>query len=175
MAIIRQIDPPKYSLLKDWQPGLVRDESKSYRDCFITDVEHEVDLADFVFAFYTSHLFRLERLILSLAIKSRITEDHARALADGSSDSFAVWTVGERRSNELILCDKFGTTRSWFQISKMPSTTNMATRMYFGSVVVVSSGEPDGCNNINLPVKLSLPFHRLYSRSLIKSAMRQLL
>ena len=35
-------------------------------------------------------------------------------LADGFGTSFAIWRVGERTTTQLLMCDRYERTRSWF-------------------------------------------------------------
>jgi hypothetical protein len=85
----------------------------SYVDCYTTDIATPVSQAEFVEAFYTTPVFRLERLILRWAVSKPSTDDEARALATRRADSFAAWTVEERTENQVLLCDFVGRTRSW--------------------------------------------------------------
>ena len=40
-------------------------------------------------------------------------------MADGSGTLFAIWRVGERTTTQLLMCDRFEKTRSWFQVAPM--------------------------------------------------------
>jgi hypothetical protein len=76
---------PEDSLLKRHR-GVVRPERwGSYGDCFSVSVDRAASLADFVFAFYTSPLFRVERLILRVLAGAPADDADARALAQGSA------------------------------------------------------------------------------------------
>jgi len=67
-----------------------------YADCFLTEIPGRVSFPDFLFAFYTTPLFRLERLILKLAVSKASTDLEARQVADGASEHFAAWNVEDR-------------------------------------------------------------------------------
>lgn len=137
-----------------------------YTDCYCTEVAGIVDFPTFVSAFYTTPLFKLERLILRVAVKRPSTDDDARALARDDSDQFAAWTVEARAENQLLLCDMAGATRSWL----MAEPLGGATLLYFGSAVVPR----DGAQGMGLSFRLLLGFHKAYSRALLWSARRRL-
>ncbi len=141
-------------------------QGASYTDCYVTDVARQVTLRDFVTAFYCTRLFRAERFVLGLALRSAIRDSDIAGLWDAGG-RFAVWEVEERTPDALLLCDTTGQTRSWFAVE---AAAGMATRLYFGSAVVAPQGAP-------LPVlaRLSLPLHRVYSRALLARAAAALM
>ena len=108
----------------------------SYVDCYTTDIARPVSQAEFVEAFYTTPVFRLERLILRWAVSKPSTDDEARALATRHADSFAAWKVEGRTGNQLLLCDFLGRTRSWLMAEPLEVAGRARTRLYFGSAVV---------------------------------------
>ena len=55
----------------------------AYTDCYVTAVPRNVTHAEFVEAFYTSWLFKLERLILTWFAEKPSTDPEARALSRG--------------------------------------------------------------------------------------------
>ena len=61
--------------------------SGAHADCFFTELPRPVTHAQYVEAFYTTGLFRLERWILRL-VGQPSTDADARALARGERDSF---------------------------------------------------------------------------------------
>jgi hypothetical protein len=124
-----------------------------------------VSHAQFVEAFYTSWVFKLERWILSWAVGKPSTDDEARGLAAGTLDRFAAWTVEDRATNQLLMCDYLKHTRSWLMVAACERDGRPATRLYFGSVVVPVA---------RFPYKVLLGFHRLYSRVLLSSARARL-
>jgi len=90
MAKIENIAVPKGSLLAEFGPP------GAYRDCFIREVPGSVKLEQFVERFYCSAAFRPERIVLGLIGKGASNAD-ARAVARGEVESFAAWSVVERR------------------------------------------------------------------------------
>jgi hypothetical protein len=135
-------------------------------DCFAVSVDREVTLAEFVFAFYSSPVFRIERLILRVLVGAPSSDSDARAVADGSGGSFAVWYVGERTATQLLMCDRYERTRSWFRV--VPMSGNR-TLLQFGSALAARGGRtrsgPHGRG-----FRLLLGFHVLYSQALLHAA-----
>lgn len=136
----------------------------AYTDCFTADVSGRFSLTQFVEAFYTSRVFRLERLILAWFVGKPSTDAEAKALAAGNRDRFAAWTVEGRSSDQLLMCDYLGHTRSWLMVAECDAS-GAATRLHFGSVVVPVR---------RFPYKVLIGFHRLYSRILLRSAVARL-
>ena len=133
--------------------------SGAYTDCYSTHAHVTVSLADYVHAFYTAWLFKLERFILRIALSRPSTDDEARQVAAGDIDRFAAWSVEERSDDQLLMCDFQGRTRSWFMVA--------GTRLYFGSAVVpVTVTESK--------FRFLLGLHRLYSRALLHAARSRL-
>ncbi len=138
-----------------------------YGDCFSVTVDRAVSLSEFVFAFYTSRVFRLERLILGALLGASSTDAKARALADASTDVFAVWRVGERTATQLLMCDRYERTRSWFRV--IPLDQNR-TRLQFGSAVADRPGERGSSRKMGAGFGALLWFHVLYSKALLQAA-----
>jgi hypothetical protein len=74
-----------------------------------------VSQAQYVSAFYTTFVFKLERLILKWTVSKPSTDAQVKRLADGSIDSFAAWMVEARSQNQLLMCDYQRLTRSWLR------------------------------------------------------------
>lgn len=143
------------------------EESGAYVDCFIVLVVGDFSQAAYIEAFYTSWLFKLERLVLAVLVRKPSSDAEARALALGQSDGFAAWTVEARTDNQIVNCDYQNVTRSWL----MCEPDDGVTWLYFGSVVTSrSGGRPRGG-----VFKLLLVFHRIYARALLKAAAGRLL
>jgi hypothetical protein len=136
-------------------------------DCFCVTVPAAVPLSDFVFAFYTSHVFRIERWILAVVAGARSTDAEARAVADGSGDSFAVWRLGARTETQLVMGDRYGRTRSWFRVVPV---RDGGTLLQFGSAVAVRREGPVA--RPSLMFRLLLRFHVIYSQVLLWAARR---
>lgn len=134
-----------------------------YADCYSTDLPLAVTHGRYVEAFYTTPLFKTERLILRLAIGKPSTDAQARQLAAGTLDAFAAWTVEKRADDQLLLADIYGRTRSWLMVEPIAG----GTRLYFGSAVVPRARQRRSFG-------LLLGFHRLYSKALLASARRRL-
>ncbi|MEX0343799.1 MAG: hypothetical protein AB3N20_02675 [Rhizobiaceae bacterium] len=147
--------------------GVYERSDGSYTDCYSTDAPGEIDLGKFVAAFYTTWLFKLERFILKHAVSRPSTDQDARDVSEGKTDRFAAWTVESRTSNQLLMCDMAGRTRSWFMVR----SNEVGTRLYFGSAVVPKKG---GDANLGVVFSALLGFHKLYSRALLAAAVRRL-
>lgn len=138
-----------------------------YTDCYATEIGGHVALARYVEAFYTTPLFRTERLILRLAISAPSTDAQARQVAGGTIDHFAAWRVEGRAPDQLLMCDLYGSTRSWFMVEPVDDGASPRTRLYFGSAVVAAA--------MRRPTfRLLMGFHVLYSKALLRSARRRL-
>jgi len=143
----------------------------SYTDCFATDVTAPVSHAQYVEAFYTTWVFKLERWILRWAVARPSTDEQARCLAAGALDKFAAWSVEQRANNQLLMCDYLGRTRSWLMTAPLPRG---GTRLYFGSAVVPVRDKRTGEPTLGRSYSLLLGFHKLYSRVLLGAAARRL-
>ena len=144
------------------EPALLATFARSgaYADCFVTAVPLEITHVQYVEAFYTSWLFRLERLILRWFMSKPSTDAEARALAQGERESFAAWNLESRIGNQLVMLDFMSYTCSWLMIESCPARTVL----YFGS----------GVMRRTLGFRLLLPFHRLYARALLAAASARL-
>jgi hypothetical protein len=134
----------------------------AYTDCFAIEVPGQVSHAAFVEAFYTTPVFKLERLLLAWFVARPSNDAEARRLAQGQAESFAAWSVEARAPGQLLLRDYAGSTRSWL----MAEAAGQGTRLYFGSAVVRS--RQGGA------FRALLGFHKLYSRILLRAAVSRL-
>lgn len=134
-----------------------------YTDCYRITSTRRVTFVDYVAAFYTTWLFKLERAILALAVNRPSSDEQVLALARGECDRFAAWSVEARASNELLLCDMHGRTRSWLRLDPPGGTDNDLTVLWFGSAVVPARTGSRG-------FALLLEFHKLYSVALLRLA-----
>ena len=108
----------------------------AYVDCYQTETPRQVSFPEFIFAFYTTPLFKLERFILKLTVAKPSTDLQARQLADGSRNEFAAWHVESRKDHEILMCDFRGHTRSWLMVNHIDMNGGPQTHLYFGSAVV---------------------------------------
>ncbi|WP_426163136.1 hypothetical protein [Pseudoduganella sp. R-34] len=145
-------DLPEDALLQRYR------EQGAYTDCFAIDVPEQVAHAAYVEAFYTTAVFKLERLLLALFVARPSRDVEARELARGQRQHFSAWSVEGRAADQLLMCDVAGSTRSWL----MAAPAGQGTRLYFGSAVVHS--RQGGL------FRALLGFHQLYSRILLRAA-----
>ena len=138
-----------------------QEQDGAYTDAYVTAVSTDVGLYDYVEAFYATPLFRTEKALLRVAFAGKGRDWDACALRHGS-DQFAAWSVEDRSTDQLLMCDAAGATRSWFRVTPRDTGTDL----YFGSAVVPSAGTTD------LPrlATALMGFHKLYSRALLASA-----
>jgi hypothetical protein len=140
-----------------------------YTDCYGIELGHAATLPEFISAFYTTPLFRLERLILSLTPRGRMKDADVMALSSGESGRMAVWKVEARRDCEILL--SAGRTKSWLMVAPSQS----GSQLFFGSVVVPEPPKREGGSPRLGPVFDSLlSAHRIYSRLLLGSAAQSL-
>lgn len=168
MTTVRQCDLPNSALLCAYR------EQGAYADCYVTQVTLAVSHSEYIEAFYTSGLFKLERALLAWVVSRPSTDRQARELATGMQSSFAAWNVEARGPNQLLLSDFRGRTRSWLMSAPLEADTAAGTRLYFGSAVVpvvsALSGEP----SMGVAFHALQGFHRLYSRALLRAAVSRL-
>lgn len=93
--------------------------------------------SQYVIAFYTNSIFKIERIILKWIVAKPSTDLQAQHLADGSIDTFAAWQVEDRSENQLLLADFQGRTRSWLMVVPLVVGDEVHTRLYFGSAVAL--------------------------------------
>lgn len=141
-----------------------------YVDCYTAMLPHAASLEQFVTAFYTTWLFKLERWILTWSVSKPSTDRDAVQVASGAIESFAAWRVEARASDQLLMCDFLGNTRSWFMVASEP---DCGTRLYFGSAVVPRVQTSSG-RRLGWQFRLLLGFHRRYSVALLGAAWSRL-
>jgi hypothetical protein len=172
---IRDCSLPDDALLQRYRRVPTGDAGSTYTDCYRTRVAGRVSLAGYVYAFYTTWLFRLERRILQYVVSKPSSDHAARELADGLSADFAAWHVEARTPTELLMCDFQGRTRSWFMVEAEFEDGGAFTVLRFGSAVVPKVDKGPGQERTGLAYRMLLPFHRLYSRLLLRATASRLL
>lgn len=162
MPAIRKCPLPASSLLAKYA------RAGAYTDCYATDLARQVSIGDYIEAFYTTPLFRIERVILRYAVSRPSTDAEAGRLAAGNADRFAAWSVEARNQSELLMCDFKRRTRSWLMAEPLPGRA--ATRLLFGSAVVALSRR----GTRGAVFSALAGFHKLYSRALLSAAASRL-
>lgn len=143
--------------------------SGDYTDCFVTRIDTAVTFPAYVEAFYTTGVFKAERLVLRWLASLPSTDSGARALANNESSEFAAWKTLDREDNQLLLMDVRGRTCSWFML--LPDEGG--SRLYFGSAVIKSRKTSSG-RRMAWTFRSLLGAHRLYSRMLLRAARARL-
>lgn len=146
----------------------------AYTDCYRAELPGTVTQAQYVNAFYTTWVFKLERAILKWAVSMPSLDSEANQLAQGEIDNFAAWHVESRCDNQLLLSDFRGRTRSWLMTLPASDTNRAKTHLYFGSAVVPAQDPRSGETRLGLVFGALLGFHKIYSRILLHSARARL-
>ncbi|MEL6550324.1 MAG: hypothetical protein AAFQ54_08780 [Pseudomonadota bacterium] len=149
--MVRRAEVPRESLLARYI-----EDPASHVDAYVT--AGEASLADFISAFFSSPLFRLERRILALG-GAASSDPQIALLAAGEGAHMAAWEVVERNAHELLLTVPNTPIRTWLAVAP--------GELWFGSAIVASDGQ------IPIAARALMPFHALYSRSLLALAARR--
>lgn len=161
---------PDKSLLKRYANGL------AYTDCYCVEIPRKITLPQYVNAFYTTPIFKLERVILKWALSKPSSDDQARQLAHAETNRFAAWHMEERGENQLLMSDFQGRTRSWFMVSFINTGPTIRTQLCFGSAVIKANKKANPVNmNPGLAFRVLMVFHKLYSKVLLSSARLRLI
>ena len=147
----------------------------AYADCYVAEVAMPVSHAEYVEAFYTTALFKVERLLLAWFVSKQSTDAQARQLASGRLDSFAAWRVESRDVDQLLMCDITGRTRSWLMVATTTAHGRPGTRLYFGSAVVPVRDRKTGRTSLGPVFRALLGFHKIYSVVLLRAARSRLI
>lgn len=164
--MVRVCEVPPGSLLARYEAA------GAYADCYVAELPAVVTHAQFVEAFYTTALFKLERLVLRVVLARPSTDAQARQLAQGERSTFAAWSVESRANDQLVLAA--GRTRSWLMVEASRSPQPAGTRLFFGSAVVPSASRAGSRTGLGFPFAALLGLHRLYSRALLGAAHTRL-
>jgi len=162
---IKRCGLPASALLRKY------DYEGAYTDCYVTEVAISTSIAQFIEAFYTTRLFHLERLILKWLVAKPSSDADVGRLARAETNSFAAWSVEDRASDQLLLCDILHRTRSWLMVAPIENSTG--SRLYFGSAIVPPRST-SGKAGLGFPFNALLGFHKLYSRGLLRAARSRL-
>jgi hypothetical protein len=170
MNIATRTEQPETSLLLPLQ------RSGSYADCYTTQLPIAVTQAEYVEAFYTTRLFKAERLILRVLAFKPSTDQEVKDLAQGKKNSFAVWRVADRRPEQVLLTDRTGRTSSWLMaVPDQSISSGSTTRLYFGSAITGRTNAMTGKQEFSFVFHALLGLHDLYSRQLLQAAASKLL
>ena len=167
MPSIHRCELPQGALLRKYQ------REGAYADCYVTEVARRVSHAEYVEAFYTTTLFKVERLLLSWLVAKPSTDVQASQLAAGTLNTFAAWSVEARSTNQLLMSDFQGRTRSWLMVTSSDDSAAKDTRLYFGSAVVPGVSK-SGARTLGPVFRALLGFHKLYSQALLFAAEARL-
>jgi hypothetical protein len=164
MLSIKKCAVPANTLLESYL------KNGAYADCYSTEISGHVSFPEFIHAFYTTPLFKLERSILTWTMSKPSTDEQAGQLAAGVLTTFAAWQVENRNEHELLMCDLGGRTRSWFMLIPVNVDGIPRTRLFFGSAVVPVQNQSTGRSSLGFIFNALLGFHKIYSALLLYSA-----
>lgn len=145
----------------------------AYSDCFYVDIPAEVTLSDYILAFFSTPIFRMERLILNLLPSGRSNKRCVLDLASGSGKKMASWKTERRDENQLLLAVGNGPIRTWLMVQDNQLSKH-TTRLYFGSAVLPTRITKDGHPKLAFVFRMFLGLHIFYSRLLLWWAARDL-
>lgn len=146
-----------------------------FADCFTTTIPRGVTQAQFVEAFYTTTLFKAERLVLRWLAGRGSSDRQASELADGTRHAFAAWRVTERTADQILLTDETGRTSSWLMSVPADDARGPRTHLYFGSAIRPRSASHGGRPEFGPVFHALLGLHTFYSRHLLQAAATRLL
>ncbi len=129
----------------------------AFTDAYALRLPRTVTLAEFIEAFYTSPLFRLELWLIARFVGVQATPQEARRLAADQTRQFSVWQVEARSDVQIVLAT--GPTRSWLRLDADGRT------LVFGSAVL-----PRDDGQARPGFRWLGGFHVLYSRLLLAAA-----
>lgn len=157
---------PGHALLARYQ------QAGAYTDCFTTEIAETISHEQFVQAFYTTPIFKLERWLLAWGLSKPSSDIDAGLLAQAKTETFSAWQVECRSDDQLLMCDYQGKTRSWLMIEPHDDGQQTKTKLYFGSAVVSDKNRAHSQQGAKLNPLLW--FHVFYSIILLSSAKRRL-
>jgi hypothetical protein len=166
MTSIQPCELPNNTLLRRYL------SSGAYADCYVTEIAGVISHAEYIEAFYTTWVFKLERQLIAWFVARPSTDAQAGELALGTRTSFAAWSVEAREPDQLLMSDFQGRTRSW--LMSAVAADNQTTRLFFGSAVVPTFGRREGQARMGFVFRALLGFHKLYSRILLRAAVNRL-
>ena len=163
-------DIPAGSLLAAYAESPEVGTVANYCDCYSMRIEASISLPDYLYAFYTSPAFSIERKLLALALQVPSSDEDARAMATDRSSRFSAWRVENRLDNEILLRFPKSNTASWLMVRPCPDKDSESTELLFGSVVFPKT--PD--TRLGMVFHALSGFHRFYSKILLNSAGKRL-
>src|SRR5690554_665320 len=165
---IRSVALPDQALLRKYADG------GGYTDYYFTQIAGTATVAAYTEAFYTTWVFKLERLLLAILLGKPSTDPQAKQLAAGARDYFSAWSVEQRADGQLLMCDLGGRTRTWLMAVPAGHREHEPTHLFLGSAIVPVVDEATGHKRLGVGFQALLSFHKLYSRVLLRAARLRL-
>ncbi|WP_299989607.1 hypothetical protein [uncultured Ruegeria sp.] len=166
---MRQVEEhsiPEGSLLHQFakRPGY-------HADAFVAHVGFVPSQSEYIMAMFDSPVFRIERALLALAaFKPSFAKDVA-ALALVENDQIACWKTVQRTQQELQMKVEKGRVRTWLMVEPAQGG---ASKLWFGSAIVPKPAQTGKAGGIGFVFRTLMGFHKLYSRVLLRAAIRGL-
>lgn len=166
MASVKTTSLPEESFLQSYQA-----QDGGYADCFVLEggEPNAPILGDYIFAFFNSPIFRLERVLLKTFLSAPSSTADVEALAFGGGVRLASWQLEERAEDQILLAVKNTPVRTWLMVSP-PSPEGGPARIYFGTALVPTERDKAGNPTIPAMYRRFIFFHRAYSKLLLWSA-----
>ncbi len=170
MFSVARLPVPRFSLLYPYK------ERGAFVDSYCVDVDCPITQSQYIQAFYTTPVFKLERWLLGLVVSKPSTDQQVELLSEAKTPSFSAWVVEVQDHSQLLMCDYTGRTRSWLMVESV----DRGTRLYFGSAVVPALDSPvDQVSGAKVKTGILFrgiqKFHHVYSMVLLASARSRLL
>ena len=165
---------PSKSLLIRYCPERLNTNKTGYCDCYAVTVSGTVELKEYIYHFYSTWIFKLERRFLRFAVNLPSTDHQVQMLAEAKTDKFAAWSVEKRQWDQLLLCDFSGRTRSWLMRADLIESQVKKTQLLFGSAVLPITDPNSGNPKLGILFTALLGFHKLYSRLLLAAARNKI-
>ena len=153
MFLVKPSSVPESGLLNAYAdiPGC-------YTDCFSAEISGTVQLPELIHSFFTTPVFRLERMILAVFASSPTTDLEVANLACGDGNTLALWKVETREKNQLIMAVGNGPLRTWLMVSPDKAKKD-TSRIFLGSALLPtafgSKGEPKEQHYVSLDTEIS--------------------
>ena len=168
MSNIQQGELPQDAFLNKYK------QQGAYTDCYFIDVSRKISQSEYIECFYTSSVFKVERLILSIFLLKFSNDLEAKKLAGGEITRFSAWHVVVQTSDQLVLRDLSNRTRSWLMVTDLDGSNSVKTRLYYGSEVIPKNISTSGEPKFGFLFHVFSRFHHWYSRALLRSAFLKL-
>lgn len=166
MTQITKTPLPDQALLRRY-----KDMPGAYADCYRAKAAQEISLEAYIEAFFSTPLFQIERAVLTTFGIKGASAQALRALATGRSDTWAAWQVEARDETQILMRAGSDAIRTWLMV--VPDGAG-GTDLLFGSAVFPTPAKSGRAPQLPRIARWLMGFHKLYSRMLLRAALRRL-